>query len=102
MFKFSDTSFKCDFLFKLLLLVVVVVVLVLVVVVVVVAVVAVVVVVIHVPANENLMLVWSELKTDAHRKKNFLRICMLGIVRNKFFPKVIFTSREPLLKFQAD
>ena len=96
MFKFSDTSFKCDFLFKLLLLVVVVVV-----VLVLVVVVAVVVVVIHVPANENLMLVWSELKTDAHRKKNFLRICMLGIVGNKFFPKVIFTSREPLLKFQA-
>ena len=24
--------------------------------------------VMHVPANENLILVWSELKTDAHRK----------------------------------
>ena len=99
MFKFSDTSFKCDFLFKLLLLLLVVVVVLVLVVVVIVAVVA---VVIHVPANENLMLVWSELKADAHRKKNFLRICMLGIVGNKFFPKVIFTSREPLLKFQAD
>ena len=99
MFKFSDTSFKCDFLFKLLLLLLLL--LLVVVVLVLVVVVAVVVVVIHVPANENLMLVWSELKTDAHRKKNFLRICMLGIVGNKFFPKVIFTSREPLLKFQA-
>ena len=56
----------------------------------------------HVPANENLMEVWSELKTDAHRKKIFMRKCMLGIGGNEIRPKVSFASRESLLKLQAD
>ena len=56
----------------------------------------------HMPANENLMEVWSELKTDAHRKKIFMRKCMLGIGGNEICPKVSFASRESLLKLQAD
>ena len=58
------------------------------------------VVVMHVPAYENPMLVWTELKTDTHRKKNLMLICMPGIGKNKICPKVSFTSRELLLNFK--
>ena len=56
--------------------------------------------VMHVPANENLILVWSELKTDAHRKF-FSANMHAGNWRKRNLPQSKFHFPRIFIKFSS-